>query len=432
MHKFWAAITIIVVSVFMVVTNSFAVVDFILPGTALYMRTHIQYQSLAKHDAERTPIIPSGSFALAMTTLGTNIPAGSLYPAVQIGNDIALQLPNGSTIKTAPGNVKLIAVPTGTKSMPILRQEHLVLGFADSSQTGYIQNVNQDPLSVFAPDSYELANTSGNIKGALPESVVKSAHAQHIQVWAMVFSGFHPARTNDFLSSPSAEFHFLQNLIGIIKNTQVDGINFDFEDMVPADASRYTTFIQSATTLLHAMGKWVSVDVTVPTNDPNWGLVYQRQALAETADYIVGMTYDESYLGEQTSGSVAAIPWMESGVQALLQDGVPAAKLLLGIPYYTINWYQTTNHEMHSQYVLMNQESVLKQLPGAQISYDPASGQHILTYSQNGQLHKVWLEDSTSLTSRAAYAKSDNLAGVAIWQLAFGTPSDLATILKAL
>ncbi len=398
----------------------------------LYLGVHNESQTmttqrLIPHQPE---IIPQNTFAMTMADLGDGIQAGELFPATQIGDVVSLFMPNGSIDEVSPSQVRSISVPSGTKPPITLFSHKIMLGFDDGSTGSYLQNLKEDSLSVFSPLAYQLDGTNGKISGALDHSVVVTAHERQVQVWAILASGFNPAKTTLFLQNPSAEYRFLMNMVSIVKQSGLDGVNFDFEDMEPSDAPLYTLLIQDAALLLHAMGKWVSVDVTLPSKDPNWSLIYQRTSLANASDYLVAMSYDQHYLGEQQIGSVSAIPWMESGIHSIVKKGVPGNKILLGVPFYAIDWYKTGN-SWHSYYLSMFSQEKAKNSPGAHLYYSAGTGQHELVYPSSGAMQYIWLEDSLSLTQRGRYAKRTNLAGTAVWQLELGSNQDLQALIRA-
>ncbi len=373
--------------------------------------------------------IPQNTFAMTLSQLNGNLPAGSLVPAAEIGNQVALFLPDGTILHTTSALVKIITVPLGTKPTLKTYSQMIMLGFADGATSDYMQNLSQDPLSVLAPMAYQLNGSNGQLTGSLSGSVIQAAHQRNVQVWAVVASGFNPAVTTAFLENPSAEFTVLQYIASVAKTSQVDGINFDFEDMIPSDAPLYTRFITAAATVLHAMGKWVSVDVTLPSNDPNWSLIYNRSQLAKVTDYMIAMSYDQHYVGEQQIGAVAALPWVQTGINAIVQEGVSANKILLGVPFYSIDWYKSGNN-WHSSYDSMYAQQRAKSEPNARTQNDAASGLNELIYSINGVTHYLWLEDTRSLTERSTLTVNNHLAGVAVWQLELGTAQNLQTLLR--
>ena len=130
----------------------------------------------------------------------------------------------------------------------------------------------------------------------------------------------------------------------------------------------------------------------------------------------------------------------DSSVQAFEKAGVPASKIVLGVPFYGHVWGQVPDHD-HGLY------QAGKPIPGAYASYqsivatmlhngfvrywDPASSVPYL-YDSEKQVF-VSYEDPESLTAKCGYVKSHKLGGVMFWDYA-GDPSGelLNTIHEAL
>jgi spore germination protein YaaH len=54
---------------------------------------------------------------------------------------------------------------------------------------------------------------------------------------------------------------------------------------------------------------------------------------------------------------------------------------------------------------------------GAELTWDTEAGQYYGEYEENGSLHRIWLEDATSLQRKLDVTASYDLAGVAFWKL---------------
>jgi len=332
-------------------------------------------------------------------------------------------------------------IPTG--SSPINQQHvtplkypihlisgHVLLGFADGSTTEFRAN-SREHISILSPLSYFITSGSGQLSGSLSRTVVASAHAHQVAVWPMVEAGFAPARTTALLSHPAAQLKLLSAITKAVLRDHADGINLDFEDMIPADASRLTAFTQKLATALHKMGKGLSVDITPPSPDPNWGNVYDRSALAKAADYTVLMSYDEHYGGDPLPGSVASLPWLRTSLRATLKAGVPSAKLLLGIPFYTRDWFHA-NGTLTSTYISLMQEIADESRQGAKVGWNAHAEQQMLTFKEAGVWHTIWLENATSLRERGAVTRQFGVAGAAIWQLELGDSASLASVISGI
>ena len=79
------------------------------------------------------------------------------------------------------------------------------------------------------------------------------------------------------------------------------------------------------------------------SDSPEWSLVYNRKALADTVDYVVLMAYDETWAKSTTAGPVASYPWVRSHTERMLSE-VPSQKLILGVPFYMRLWHDTNGY----------------------------------------------------------------------------------------
>ena len=225
-------------------------------------------------------------------------------------------------------------------------------------------------------------------------------------------------------------------------NYEPDGVNIDFENITEAAyGDSYIEFIRELAIKCHNNGISLSVDVTVPAS---FNKFFNRSDMANFADYIVIMGYDEHYKGSD-AGSVSSIPWVTEGVESTLKE-VPADQIILGMPFYTRIWELTpkedddavTDTEDQSKYTVASQvysmDAAAAQLAtnNATAALDEESGQNYAEWSVSNKLYKVWLEDSTSLEKRLKLVDDNKLAGAAFWKLGFENSSVWDTVIKYL
>ncbi len=68
---------------------------------------------------------------------------------------------------------------------------------------------------------------------------------------------------------------------------------------------------------LHQYNIKTSIDVTGYSDSPEWSLVYNRSAFANSVDYVVLMAYDETW-AKSTTGPVASYPWVRNHTEKML------------------------------------------------------------------------------------------------------------------
>jgi len=127
------------------------------------------------------------------------------------------------------------------------------------------------------------------------------------------------------------------------------GFQFDFEDISWTDRDALSALVKETAEALHAQGLQLSI-ATVP-NAPgypgkggfakwiyeDWRGAYDLKALAQSADLICLMTYDQNTRWTPP-GPVAGWDWTVENLDYALKV-VPREKLSLGIPVYGYHWY---------------------------------------------------------------------------------------------
>lgn len=370
------------------------------------------------------------TFAMVMLAdpSAPDVAVGSVYAVTATNPAAATLTVNGRSVTVPRASIRELSVPAGTRSPMKRIHGRIVLGY-DMGNAARLTADALDPVSVVSPLAFVLSNANGSLQGTLVDAEIATATAAGAQVWPIVQSGFNPARTNAFLSSPAACFTALSQVVAIEQHQGVSGVNLDFEDMQPNDAPLLTRFATGVSTVLHAMGKWVSVDVTPPSPDPHWGIVYDRAALARVADYIAVMTYDEHFPGSP-AGSVSSIPWMTKSIQDTVAAGVPASKILVGVPFYTRSWDKQGGRLQTTELPLTTALSY-QLIPGAVERWSSVQQQNVLTYTQDGISYTIWLENAASLKRRGALVRSAGLAGAAIWDLSQGAPQYIQDLVQS-
>jgi spore germination protein YaaH len=275
-------------------------------------------------------------------------------------------------------------------------------------------------LNVISPTWFHLADGEGNLKNHADPAYVKWAHSKGLQVWALFSNNFEPEQTTAALSTHERRMHMISQLLSFAKMYNLQGINIDFENVFVKDKANLTQFVREMTPLLHEQGLVVSIDVTIKGGSETWSQFYDRQALGEVVDYMMVMTYDEHWASSPKAGSVASLPWVEKGiVQIMKEDGVPASKLILGVPYYTRIWTESVENgktKVTSRAVGM--DFVRRLLADKKLTpeFSEAAGQNYVEYKEGNNVIKIWIEDEVSMKARAELVKKYDFGGIASWK----------------
>lgn len=294
-----------------------------------------------------------------------------------------------------------------------------------------VYNINPDTsllpdmpgLNVVSPTWFHIADPTGNLTNLASENYLAWAKERGYQVWALFSNDFDPELTHQALNNYDTRTKIINQLVEYSKQYNLDGINFDIENVNLEDGPLVTQLMQEAAPILHKEGLIVSMDITFISDSGNWSKFLERDKLKDVVDYMIVMAYDEHTASSSEAGSVSSIPWVEANLERLLEV-VPNEKVILGIPYYTRLWTEKLNAsgqiDLSSKALTMDQATSLIEEKRLEPVYDEITGQNYVEWQDElGIVNKMWLEDQTSLRKRANLASSYNLAGIGTWSRYF-------------
>jgi len=318
------------------------------------------------------------------------------------------------------------------------RRTHHVLGFytgpmgvnMPGSQSSFVRY--SDLLSAVAPYWFDLdSRTPGAIKARVSPDQIKSLVAQAKSRGVQVLASIHNtdklqqgslSRT-DLLNSvmrPNRRT-FFRNLFSLLKQYGFTGVNLDFERLRPTDRALYTEFVRDLSEQAHAQGYRVTVDVLGDARRTPYSLDFDYPGLAASVDYLAIMTYDQYKPSEAAPGPVAAYNWVEDTLKLALADGVPANKILLGIPAYGYDW---TVGQPNARALSYSAVSRLRNQYKGVVSFHPTFRVPHMTYTdEKGRQHEVWYENARSTALKLDLVRKYNLAGIIIWRLGLEDPT---------
>lgn len=298
-------------------------------------------------------------------------------------------------------------------------------------------------VNVMSPTWFYLNDNNGGLADLASKDYVNYCHSQGIEVWGL-FSNLENKNVDaaSVLTHTSTRTTLINQIMSAAFNYELDGVNIDFENITKeAYGDSYIEFIRELAIKCHNNGISLSVDVTVPAS---YNKFFNRADMANFADYVIIMGYDEHYNGSD-AGSVASLPWVTTGLNDTLKE-VPADQVILGMPLYTRIWELTpkdadnpvTDTADQSQYNITSSvygmDAAAAQVSGnnATASPDEETGQNYAEWNANNKLYKVWLEDNTSLEKRLELVDKNKLAGAAFWKLGFENSSIWDIVIKYL
>ena len=211
----------------------------------------------------------------------------------------------------------------------------------------------------------------------------------------------------------------IQNLLEMMAEKGYEGVDIDFEYILPEDRDAFSTFVWKVSETMRANGYHTSVALAPKTSANQAGLLYQGKdyrELGEAADHVLLMTYEWGY----TYGppmAVAPIHQVRRVVEYALTE-IPADKIDLGIPNYGYDWPLPFEKGVTKAVTIGNVQAVrIAVEQGAEILFDSLSESPYFTYVSEGIAHEVWFEDVRSLQAKFNLIREYGLRGCGYWQI---------------
>lgn len=290
-----------------------------------------------------------------------------------------------------------------------------------------------DGVNVVSPSFFSiLKQSNGEINDNATrggKEYIEWAHNNNYQVWAMFSNNSLKDTTSQILNDYEKRETMIENLMNLVEEYNVDGVNVDFENMNAEDKDVYSRFLIELAPRLKNIGKTLSVDVTAPDGSETWSLCFDRNTIADVADYIVFMAYDQYGQSSSKAGTTAGYNWVEANIKKFLgQEDVDPDKIILGIPLYMRLWKEEDG-EVTSKVV--NIKDMYDNLPKNQVAnWDDELKQYYVEYEDDGATYKMWVENNKSIGEKINLAKQYNLAGVAFWEKDREENDDFWTFVK--
>ena len=276
---------------------------------------------------------------------------------------------------------------------------------------------HMNEVNVISPTWFEFADENGNLVDRGTASYVKQAHSRGVEVWPILSHSFeNTSLTAKILSSTEKRQRVIDQILDYAQAYGFDGINIDIENIQTDTSDVWVQFMRELYPQLKNAGLKVSVDVYMPSG---WSEHYEREKVANSCDYFIVMAYDQHWSGSEMAGSVSEIQWVNTGIEACLEE-VPAEKLVLGMPFYTRLWLEGSDGLSSKAYSMSSIEELIASWQVTPIE-DEASGQHYVEYMSGDGLYKVWLEDFYSISKRVDLVEKYDLAGYGVWKLGLET-----------
>lgn len=304
------------------------------------------------------------------------------------------------------------------------------------------KNYNWNLLSDLCYFSYEvdpatgLSTTQNDWQTA---AVIDTAlaHGTRVHLCITLFSGH-----STFFSSTQAKAALIDTTIKLLQARHAQGVNLDFEAVSSSLALQYNEYLIAFADSLHNAIPGSIISIAAPAVD--WSGMLDLAELSQHLDYFMIMGYDYYWSGSSTAGPEAGLYPMESGYQYgvsstiswYLKNGVPAQKLLLGVPYYGRDW--SVNKETAPAGTTGSSFAVTyKNYRNNDVDYnwstehfEPNSQSLYYSYELSGW-RQCFIDDAKRLGAKYDLVNRSSLAGIGIWALGYDNGySDLWAMLR--
>ena len=238
---------------------------------------------------------------------------------------------------------------------------------------------------------------------------------------------------------------FAASCVDFVVAQGLDGVDLDWEYPVsggapgtnhrPADKQNFTKLLQELRTQLDRQGRRDGKDysLTIAGAAGSWYLnQIEAVKVADIVDHIFLMGYDlhgpwdtsadfNAPLYTPSDASPQGKSSIADSVQAYLDKGIPAEKLVLGMPLYGYAYQgvSSQNNGLYSTYTSAKSVSyrTLKKNYLSNAAYRQYRHQEAQVPYLYGSRTFISYDDAESLAAKAALARSRDLGGIGFWEL---------------
>jgi spore germination protein YaaH len=287
--------------------------------------------------------------------------------------------------------------------------------------------------------SYETDTATGGyttIRGWDTTPIIAYAHQRGVKV-TLTVTNFGNERNDKLLSDTVKQERMITTLISLLKSRSGDGVNFDLESVRNTQRTNLVSFMRRATARIKAELPASEISMATPAVD--WSGAWDFAELSRICDYLIVMGYDYYWSGSSTAGPVAPLEGENYNVtrtiNTYLTAGVPGEKLLLGVPWFGLDWPVLSSARKSTATGTASSRTYVVAEPMA-ITYgkvfDGLTKVPWFPYTSGGTWRQVWYDDSLSLALKYHLVNTRALAGIGIWALSYdGARSEIWNGIKS-
>jgi chitinase len=294
---------------------------------------------------------------------------------------------------------------------------------------------NADGMIIKNDDGY------ATFKSRAMTNLFKKAHNNGTRVVATV-TMMNASEILAFLDNPEAQDRLVKESVDLVKKRGIDGINVDIEYFGGAGPSyqpKFTRFVKNLTTEMHAAVPGSRVSVALYASVARSPRIFDLSSIADSVDQVFMMAYDYTMASSDYAmptaplyGYKQGLVWYDvsTAVDEFLQL-MPADKLILGNPWYNLNFPvvspqvkaptipgvagETLTYSADKNIVKPDMEGITDYVSG----WDSVMKVSWKAYyrASTGMWRMSFTEDTRAQGEKYDFALSRKLAGVGFWAL---------------
>jgi spore germination protein YaaH len=266
---------------------------------------------------------------------------------------------------------------------------------------------------------------SGEIVGGDSSRVVELARKMGVTVLALVHNIYGRTFSGDLvhkvLTDMKLRAKVIDNIVSLLKDNRLGGVNIDFENVPPQDRDRYTDFVRALSARLKPEGLMLTLSVPAKKSEnPNiaWSAPFDYWLLGEVADRIMIMTYDQHW-STSAAGPIAGVDWVEDMLE-FATSAIPSEKILMGLATYGYDWQVGSRRGR-----AVPSYKALEQVKSGSIKelWDETAKVPYFTYTSGRYKRVVYYENAKSAAEKLDLVLKYRLGGIAIWRLGYEDPA---------
>ena len=335
-------------------------------------------------------------------------------------------------------------------------------GFAAKGMRGEVMAFATIPELVYARDTLDFsavstlaffslqAGADGTLlhdsrwrawNGVLFDAVRDRAHAAGTRVVVSVsrfsWSPDETAVTRVLLASSARRERLAREIAAEVVRRGVDGVNVDLEPVPAGQKAAFTSFVRQLRAALDDAAPGLQLTVAIT----GYYSSYDARALVApgAADAIYLMGYHYAGWWSKIAGSNAPLGGprynVADTIAKLRADGVPAERLIVGVPYYGHLW-PTASAALNARTIGQGSDvrlvSALAILANVTPLWDSVQGVTWAAWRENGTWVQLYVDDPRALAAKWRRFRQLGLLGTGMWTIGFeGAPGAANAALRA-